>query len=313
MSIPSSALVFESGIKTIPSNTMEPNSLDALVRVQLETVSRELAAKAKFTTNVSSPEQRQNIINDVGEYLTQTAQMWLSLTDKLVTGPHVASAAEEAHELSYNKTHMADLQPMATMDMNISKLGKIRDLAAKFSEDVQEVWRRTPEPGGVLSAPTYHTVSSFPTIKSEPSGWSRSFSGGNTMDGGARESQRAMLASRSTDDAPSPGGNLSISEDSGDDEDEQFSKIDMDALKQRGKGSYYCPLGHRCDKGGVDKEGRLVVFDRNSSFAQHCNKHRKPWRCDVPGCPNPPKKRKFARRDGLERHKLTVKHRVMTS
>lgn len=87
------------------------------------------------------------------------------------------------------------------------------------------------------------------------------------MDGGTRESQRAILASRSTDDAPSPGGNLSISEDSGDDEDEQFSKIDMDALKQRGKGSYYCPLGHRCDKGGVDKEGRLVVFDRNSSFA----------------------------------------------
>lgn len=123
MSIPSSALVFESGINTVPSNTMEPNSLDALVRVQLETVSRELAAKAKFTTNVSSPEQRQNIINDVGEYLAQTAQMWLSLTDKLVTGPHVASAAEEAHELSYNKTHMADLQPMATMDMNISKLG----------------------------------------------------------------------------------------------------------------------------------------------------------------------------------------------
>lgn len=41
----------------------------------------------------------------------------------------------------------------------------------------------------------------------------------------------------------------------------------MEALKQRGKGSYYCPMGHRCDKGGVDKDGKLVVFDRNSSFA----------------------------------------------
>ncbi|KAF4331928.1 hypothetical protein FBEOM_14288 [Fusarium beomiforme] len=233
MSIPSAALVFESGINAIPSNPMEPNPLDALVRHQLEAASRDLATKAKFTSSLSSSEQRQNIINDVGEYLTLTAQMWLSLTEGLVQGPHVTSAAEEAHELSFNKTHMADLQPMATMDMNITKLGKIRDLAEKFSKDVQEVWRRTPEPGGVLSAPTYHTVSSFPAIKSEPTSWNRSFSTGNSVDIGAREGQRALLASRSTDDAPSPGGNMSISEDSEEDEDEQFSKIDMEALKQR--------------------------------------------------------------------------------
>ncbi|KAF4441677.1 hypothetical protein F53441_11937 [Fusarium austroafricanum] len=265
MSIPSAALVFESGINAIPSNPMEPNSLDALVRRQLEAVSRELASKTKFTTTDPLSE-RQNIIHDVGEYLAQTAQMWLSLTDRLVQGPHVTLAAEEAHEQSYNKTHMADLRPMATMDMNISKLGKIRDLAEKFSEDVQEIWRRTPEPGGVLSAPTYQTASSLPTIKSEPVSWNRSFSSGTDADAGTRDGQRA-LASRSTDGAPSPTGNGSMSEDSGDDEDEQFSKIDMDALKQRGKGSYYCPLGHRCDKGGVDKEGKLVLFDRNSSFA----------------------------------------------
>jgi hypothetical protein len=123
MSIPPAALVFESGINAIPSNPMEPNSLDILVRRQLEAASRELASRAKFTTADSSPEQRQNIINDVGEYLAQTAQMWLSLTDRLVQGPHVTLAAEEAHEQSYNKTHMADLQPIAAMDMNISKLG----------------------------------------------------------------------------------------------------------------------------------------------------------------------------------------------
>ncbi|PTB44200.1 hypothetical protein M441DRAFT_343617 [Trichoderma asperellum CBS 433.97] len=148
-------------------------------------------------------------------------------------------------------------------------------------------------------------------------------------------------------------------------DDGLFAGINLKALKQRGKGKYYCPRGHRCDKGGVDKSGNLILFDRNSSFAyvetsvcqhrgkpnrlspvvllhpnpkpwemwktdalgqvsyapasmfanlscrQHCNKHRKPWRCDVPGCPNPPKKRRFARRDGLERHKATVKHYFM--
>ena len=61
-------------------------------------------------------------------------------------------------------------------------------------------------------------------------------------------------------------GDASASDDSSDDE-EQFQSIDMDALRQRGKGSYYCPKGKKCDKGGVDKDGNLVVFDRNSSFA----------------------------------------------
>ena len=64
----------------------------------------------------------------------------------------------------------------------------------------------------------------------------------------------------------SPGANASESDDSSD-EDEKFSNIDMDALRQRGKGSYFCPLGTKCDKGGVDKDGRPIRFDRNSSFA----------------------------------------------
>lgn len=54
---------------------------------------------------------------------------------------------------------------------------------------------------------------------------------------------------------------------SDDDDDEQFQKIDMEALRQRGKGVYICPKSLKCDKGGVDKDGNIVVFDRNSSFA----------------------------------------------
>ncbi|CZS80103.1 unnamed protein product [Fusarium graminearum] len=310
MPVPSSALVFESGIHAIPGpgNSMRPNSLDALVRHQLEAASRDLASEAEFTAAGTAPGHHQNIINDVGDYLAQTARMWYCLTNKLVQGPHVERAAEEAHEQSFATTYMADLQPMATMDINITKLGKIRDLAEKFSEEVQEVWRRKPDSG----SSTYQTAPAFPAVKSEPASWihqppreSLDAGVGLGLGVGVRGGQRNILTSQNTDDTLSPGGNASGSEDSGGDEDEQFSKIDMDALKQRGKGAYHCPLEYRCDKGGVDKDGKLVIFDRNSSFA-------KPWRCDVPGCPNPPKKRKFARRDGLERHKLTVKHRVMS-
>ncbi|RBR22602.1 uncharacterized protein FIESC28_04397 [Fusarium coffeatum] len=263
MSIPSAGLVFESGIHAIPGNPMGPNSLDALVRHQLEAASRELASENQFSAPGTSPGHQQNIIDDVGEYLAQTAQMWLALTDKLVKGPHVTMAVEAAHEQSFTTTHMADLRPMATMDINLTKLSKIRDLAKKFSDDVQEVWRRRPESGMGASDSTYQTSSAL-AIKSEPINWGPQPTRGNDMNSGMRGGQKHYLASQSTDDS---GGNASGSDDSGEDEDEQFSKIDMDALKQRGKGSYYCPLGLRCDKGGVDKDGKLVLFDRNSSFA----------------------------------------------
>lgn len=57
------------------------------------------------------------------------------------------------------------------------------------------------------------------------------------------------------------------SDESDDSDDELFPEIDMEALRQRGKGNYTCPKSYQCKKGGVDKEGNLVVFDRNSSFA----------------------------------------------
>ena len=101
---------------------MGPNSLDALVRHQLEAASRELASENQFSAPGTSPGHQQNIIDDVGEYLAQTAQMWLALTDKLVKGPHVTMAVEAAHEQSFTTTHMADLRPMATMDINLTKL-----------------------------------------------------------------------------------------------------------------------------------------------------------------------------------------------
>lgn len=147
----------------------------------------------------------------------------------------------------------------------ICSYSKIRELAEKFSEDVQEVWRR--KPAGMVSEPNWQTAPLLPAIKSEHGNWFQQAGRASDMDAGARGNQRNPVASQSTEDTASPGGNASSSEDSGEDEDEQFSKIDMDALKQRGKGSYYCPLGLRCDKGGVDKDGKLVLFDRNSSFA----------------------------------------------
>jgi hypothetical protein len=77
---------------------------------------------------------------------------------------------------------------------------------------------------------------------------------------------RKLLPEKGNSIQSNIGADASVSDDSSDDE-EQFQAIDMEALRQRGKGFYSCPKGVKCDKGGVDKDGNVVIFDRNSSFA----------------------------------------------
>ena len=118
----------------------------------------------------------------------------------------------------------------------------------------------------------------------------------------------------------------------------------IEELKPRGKGQYLCPEGLSCTKGGVQADGTLVVFERNSAFRlavpfriavfvrvicsknhpqglekrqrmligsrAHLEKHEKRYRCDIPGCNN---KTGFARIDQLERHKRMVKHQRTSS
>jgi hypothetical protein len=40
----------------------------------------------------------------------------------------------------------------------------------------------------------------------------------------------------------------------------------MNSLAVRGKGQYTCPEGRNCTKGGVQANGEVVVFERNSAF-----------------------------------------------
>ncbi|KAK7905479.1 hypothetical protein LTR67_000201 [Exophiala xenobiotica] len=42
---------------------------------------------------------------------------------------------------------------------------------------------------------------------------------------------------------------------------------DSKNLSSRGKGKHVCHYGHNCDKGGVQPDGSLVVFERNSAFS----------------------------------------------
>jgi hypothetical protein len=101
----------------------------------------------------------------------------------------------------------------------------------------------------------------------------------------------------------------------------------LTSLASRGKGTYVCPHGYDCKKGGVKLDGGLVTFERNSSFRSvisiahlnkscpqvlinwlyraHLQKHEKLYKCDIVGCKN---KKGFARIDQLKRHKQVVSH-----
>ncbi|ROT36573.1 hypothetical protein SODALDRAFT_222249 [Sodiomyces alkalinus F11] len=81
--------------------------------------------------------------------------------------------------------------------------------------------------------------------------------------------------------------------------------IDLAQLRNRGKGVYRCSYGKSCTKGGVDRHGNIVIFERNCMFRQHMDKHKKPFKCPIPGCQN---KDGFARKDQLERHIKNVRH-----
>lgn len=118
MSIPSMQQVFEFGINAAPPGPSKPDSLENVVRCQLAAASREMAMMNALSPGGTT----QNLITDIGKYLTQTAQMWLCLTNKLVQGSHVEMAAEDAHQQSHREHRDADLETMVRMDLNIMRL-----------------------------------------------------------------------------------------------------------------------------------------------------------------------------------------------
>ncbi|KAM0741771.1 hypothetical protein ACQRIT_004628 [Beauveria bassiana] len=305
--MPRQARVFESSLHSTNRNTRH-TAFDNLIRdtlIQIVQDYNSMGADSPSTPPAGPllSQESATILRELGDYFTRTAQMWSTMTHHLLNGPHIDQVAYDIHRRSAEVTHLTELSTISAVDVELGRLRQIRDLTAQFSQDVQAIWR--PD-GGILDNSSSSQCSRggqlpIANMLSAASSQEAQFMGHghpanenlNTLAGGMAE--QMDLGNDSDSDS-----------DSGD--EELFAAIDMESLKQRGKGSHTCPKGTKCDKGGVDKDGKVIVFDRNSSFAQHCNKHRKPWVCDLANCPNTPKKRRFARRDGLERHKQTVKH-----
>lgn len=128
------------------------------------------------------------------------------------------------------------------------------ELSAKFHKEMLAIWSGKDS----AKAEDADDLSSFPSP----------FGNGPVLsdNSGNRSRVRRTLPAGSQRDQRLSNDQGSGSEASDDSDDDLFQGIDMDALSNRGKGSYICPAGPACTKGGVDKDGNLISFERNSSF-----------------------------------------------
>ncbi|ENH70550.1 hypothetical protein FOC1_g10012480 [Fusarium oxysporum f. sp. cubense race 1] len=114
----------------------------ALVQ-HLQVTSRTMAKQTP-----ASGQKDSTIVTDIGDYLIQAAQAWAQMTDALVESRQVQQAVVDAHEQAMVNNHLSDLSTVVSMDVDLTKLSKIRDLTAQFSRDVHQVWQNdAPCPG----------------------------------------------------------------------------------------------------------------------------------------------------------------------
>ncbi|KAM3433342.1 hypothetical protein NHJ13734_006492, partial [Beauveria thailandica] len=244
--MPRQARVFESSLHSTTRHTRH-TAFDNLIRDTLIQIAQDYNSMGADSPSSPSAgpllsQESATILRELGDYFTH-------------------QIAFDIHNRSAEVTNLTDISTICAVDVEIGRLRQIRDLTAQFSQDVQAIWR--PD-SGILDNSSSSQCSRggqlpIANMLSAASSQEAQFMGHghpanenlNTLTGGMAE--QMDLGNDSDSDS-----------DSGD--EELFAAIDMESLKQRGKGSYTCPKGTKCDKGGVDKDGNVIIFDRNSSF-----------------------------------------------
>ncbi|TFB07766.1 hypothetical protein CCMA1212_000571 [Trichoderma ghanense] len=326
---PRATHVFASGLGAPPVT----EALESLVLTHLEQAALRVqeATGVPFSSSDPSPPEscpaaQQDVaalVTEMGDYLARTAMIWSCLIQSLIQGPHIDLVTLQILQKSKTDTRVADLSASVSMDVTLSRLRKMRDLAEQYSRDVQAVWRigghRRPSLSCSRASPASHdgtpSVAPSPPSKAAerretaakpllistpmvtiPTAAAAAAAAAASASVATSESAATPRAAESPISVATPASDATptaatpIEQDDSDDysDENQFAGINMKALKQRGKGKYYCPRGHHCDKGGVDKQGNLVLFDRNSSFAYVVIfPHPAAWRRVVQLCPVP--------------------------
>jgi len=240
----------------------------------------EVEAVIRNGLNLPPPPGSGRLEHDIGEFLAQSVQVLDYFARTFTGGEHMNTAPlnqnadlllremEEGNDLS--ETHALD-----ELYETRSALRRISKTIQGTAKEVRQIWDETkdhplPETSSLQpESPTHMERLSSPASQ-----------------GSRKTSIHATIEAR---------------------DDSIPRKHARHELNDRGKGTYTCTLGRNCDKGGANPDGTLVVFERNSDYRSHLSKHAKPFRCNLPGCPNV---KGFARQDQLKRHQINVPHTV---
>ncbi|KAI8625003.1 hypothetical protein F5Y19DRAFT_451951 [Xylariaceae sp. FL1651] len=238
-----------------------------------------------------SPEQPDKpcLFTEIGEYLVHLARTFSAIAYRLVHGQHIEEYVRRAIRIEEEVTDLSEIEPIYSFDDDLSALCEVVTQAREASSNILNIWhRRRPTRH---QTPVVHTV--HVENSSSMSEMVTKYSTAFISCAGETETDTQVPPITTLAD---PTHLLVMNE---------ADEAPQESLSRRGKGSYTCPYGVQCTKGGVADDGTLVILERNSAFRAHLQKHMKPFRCDLPGCKNT---KGFARIDQLKRHKEIVTH-----
>jgi len=268
-------LFVASCINLMVGNT--PEALPVLQQLKSEEVIRKSLKNAR--SHLPLPAGSGHLEHDIGEFLVQSIQVLEFLAESLTAGEHMTTNVERLLEEQDKENDLSESQSLDKLLEIHSALRKIRKRIQGTAKEVRLIWDKAKDD----SLPKVPLIpSEIPTPQEE-----------EVSTPTPKTEQRRR---RSTLSCPDTEENAN-----------DRKRPRSDVVEAWGKASYTCTLGSNCQKGGVNPDGSLVVFERNSEYRSHMSKHAKPYRCNLPGCPNV---KGFARQDQLKRHQSTVPHTV---
>ena len=136
---------------------------------------------------------------------------------------------------------------------------------AEVNSTVKRIWQESPPPPSPARTPSPHLPRATPLpIRSPPP---------PTLSSAASPFEEPLMSSRHDVgmDYVQSGGNPELGSPSerigqSSPREEKEGMPLLEQLSSRGSGSYRCPEGENCTKGGKHSDGRIRTFSRNSEF-----------------------------------------------
>ncbi|KAB8336716.1 hypothetical protein FH972_021025 [Carpinus fangiana] len=195
-----------------------------------------------------SPDSQCLLIRS-GEFVVHAASLLAAIASNLASGRHVAGYTES---ILQEMDEANDFSDMTSLDQMHAKHVYLKSLAATLDEAARTVRHTWEHRLQYVSTPTLHGGTEF-------------FSQWAHQPGQSNVPPHSALLPQGSHD---PSLNLGTPETFGSGSpciSETVHEL-LDTLTARGTGTYHCPYNAGCLKGGVDDQGSLVLFVRNSAF-----------------------------------------------